>query len=46
MAAIRALASLKDFDSGKWLSKGDMVANAVTGGLASGIGWVIGAPKS
>ena len=26
--------------------KRDMVANAVTGGLASGIGWVIGAPKT
>ncbi|KAI4200255.1 MAG: hypothetical protein LQ346_002411 [Caloplaca aetnensis] len=26
------------------LRKRDMVANAVTGGLASGIGWVIGAP--
>ncbi|KAL8687017.1 MAG: hypothetical protein Q9218_006694, partial [Villophora microphyllina] len=26
--------------------KRDLVANAVTGGLASGIGWVIGAPSS
>ncbi|KAL8802521.1 MAG: hypothetical protein Q9182_003761 [Xanthomendoza sp. 2 TL-2023] len=29
---------------GERVRKRDMVANAVTGGLASGIGWVIGAP--
>ncbi|KAL8693783.1 MAG: hypothetical protein Q9224_003689, partial [Gallowayella concinna] len=31
---------------GERVRKRDMVANAVTGGLASGIGWVIGAPAA
>ena len=38
-------ASMMSDDSGEGrVRKRDMVASAVTGGLASGIGWVIGAP--
>ncbi|KAL8869149.1 MAG: hypothetical protein Q9174_004485 [Haloplaca sp. 1 TL-2023] len=38
-------ASMTSDDSGEGrVRKRDMVASAVTGGLASGIGWVIGAP--
>ncbi|KAL8737110.1 MAG: hypothetical protein Q9181_002004 [Wetmoreana brouardii] len=39
-----SMASDSGSEKGERVRKRDLVANAVTGGLASGIGWVIGAP--